>query len=539
MNFFNRAVKNVTRKLSKTILLILTFLLVGTLVIVGLGVSNASTQAKTLTRQKMRAVATLDVDYTAWYNYIETIQDEDERSKAASNYPSVTLAEVKDILKDSRVKTANALETMFAYPDDSGLDYVHLNNSAEENSGGGQSCYMDENGNNKCVEYVEPTYLLKTNYFPNMIEIEDGDYKISEGRFYTQEEIDNASKVCLVSKAFAEHNNLKVGDTISFLTNSASDISVMYGEDMGITSEDYTCELQIIGIFEHNSTITPDTQGYDYLSPYQNADNMFLMPGTTYKSINIPLQQKVFDYYKTKNPDDEYYQDDSNRPSIDNLSQVTLNSVTLLLNDPLEVDNFVADYKDNLGDYKTINVDNSEFNKLAKPLDTLTMYANFIVWLVVINAVVIITLITALTLKTREYEIGVLLSLGASKFKVVSQFFVELALVALLGFTLSIGTGSLIADKVGQTVLQYQIASSGLDDEDSSNDNFYVDDVWNNDYTSEVSLEDIVGNYHVSISPLIIAEIYIVGLVIVLISILIPSMMIMRFNPKKILMNQN
>ncbi len=539
MNFFNRAVKNVTRKLSKTILLILTFLLVGTLVIVGLGVSNASTQAKTLTRQKMRAVATLDVDYTAWYNYIETIQDEDERNKAASNYPSVTLAEVNDILKDSRVKTANALETMFAYPDDSGLDYVHLNNSAEENSGGGQSCYMDENGNSKCVEYVEPTYLLKTNYFPNMIEIEDGDYKISEGRFYTQEEIDNASKVCLVSKAFAEHNNLKVGDTISFLTNSASDISVMYGEDMGITSEDYTCELQIIGIFEHNSTITPDTQGYDYLSPYQNADNMFLMPGTTYKSINIPLQQKVFDYYKTKNPDDEYYQDDSNRPSIDNLSQVTLNSVTLLLNDPLEVDNFVADYKDNLGDYKTINVDNSEFNKLAKPLDTLTMYANFIVWLVVINAVVIITLITALTLKTREYEIGVLLSLGASKFKVVSQFFVELALVALLGFTLSIGTGSLIADKVGQTVLQYQIASSGLDDEDSSNDNFYVDDVWNNDYTSDVSLEDIVGNYHVSISPLIIAEIYIVGLVIVLISILIPSMMIMRFNPKKILMNQN
>ena len=539
MNFFNRAVKNVSRKLSKTILLILTFLLVGTLVIVGLGVSNASTQAKILTRQKMRAVATLEVDSMAWYNYVDSIQDEDERNKAYQKYPSVTLAEVQDILKDSRVKTANAIETLFAYPDDSGLDYVHLNNSAEENSGGGQSCYTDENGNSKCVEYTEPSYLIKTNYFPSMIEIEDGDYKISEGRFYTQDEIDNSSKVCLVSKAFAEHNGLKVGDTISFLTNSASDISVMYGEDMGITSEDYTCELQVIGIFEHNSTITPDTQGYDYLSPYQNPDNMILMPGTTYKATSVPLQQKVFDYYKTKNPDDEYYQDESNRPSIDNLSQITLNSVVLLLNDPLEVDDFVSDYKDKLGDYKTISVDNSEFNKLAKPLDTLTMYANFIVWLVVINAVVIITLITALTLKTREYEIGVLLSLGASKIKVVAQFFVELALVALLGFTLSIGTGSLIADKVGQTVLQYQIASSGLDEDSSDNNFYYNDDVWNNSYTSEVSLEDIVSNYHVSISPIIIAEIYIVGLVIVLISILIPSMMIMRFNPKKILLNQN
>ena len=538
MNFFNRAIKNVTRRLSKTILLTLTFLLVGTLVIVGLGVSNASTQAKILTRQKMRAVATLEVDSMAWYNYVDSIQDEDERNKAYSNYPSVTLAEVKDILKDNRVKTANAIDSVFAYPDDSGLDYVHLNNSAEENSGGGQSCYTDENGNSKCVEYVEPSYLIKTNYFPSMIEIEDGDYKISEGRFYTQEEIDNSEKVCLVTKAFAEHNSLKIGDSISFLTNSAADISVMYDEDMGITSEDYTVELSIIGIYEHNQAVTPDTQGYDYLSPYQNPDNTILMPGTTYKATNVPLQQKIFDYYKTKNPDDEYYQNESNRPSIDNLSQVTLNSVTLLLKDPLEVDQFVEDYAGNLGDYKTITVDNSEFNKLAKPLDTLTMYANFIVWLVVINAVVIITLITALTLKTREYEIGVLLSLGASKFKVVAQFFVELALVALLGFTLSIGTGSLLANKVGQTVLQYQISSSGLDEENNSND-YYFGDIYNNDYTSEVSLDDIVSNYNVSISPLIIAEIYIVGLIIVLISILIPSMMIMRFNPKKILMNQN
>ncbi len=539
MNFFNRAIKNVTRRASKTILLTLTFLLVGTLVIVGLGVSNASTQAKTLTRQKMRAVATLEVDSMAWYNYVDSIQDEDERNKAYQNYPSVTLAEVNDILKDSRVKTANAIDSVFAYPDDSGLDYVHLNNSAEENSGGGQSCYTDENGNSKCVEYVEPTYLIKTNYFPSMIEIEDGDYKISEGRFYTQEEIDNSEKVCLVSKAFAEHNSLKVGDSISLLTNSAADISVMYGEDMNITADDYTLNLTIIGIYEHNQTVTPDTQGYDYLSPYQNPDNTILMPGTTYKATSVPLQQKVFDYYKTKNPDDEYYQDESNRPSIDNLSQVTLNSVTLLLKDPLEVDQFVEDYSGKLGDYKTITVDNSEFNKLAKPLDTLTMYANFIVWLVVINAVVIITLITALTLKTREYEIGVLLSLGASKFKIVAQFFVELALVALLGFTLSIGTGSLLANKVGQTVLQYQISSSGLDEEDSNSTDYYFGDIYGGDYTTDISLDDIVSNYNVSISPLIIAEIYIVGLIIVLISILIPSMMIMRFNPKKILMNQN
>ena len=97
MNFFNRAVKNVTRKISKSILLILTFLLIGTLVIVGLGVSNAAKEAKILTRQKMRAVATMEVDYTAYYKYIETLEDEDEINKAYQNYPTVTLAEEKDL----------------------------------------------------------------------------------------------------------------------------------------------------------------------------------------------------------------------------------------------------------------------------------------------------------------------------------------------------------------------------------------------------------------------------------------------------------
>lgn len=538
MNFFNRAIKNVTRKMSKSILLTLTFLLVGTLVIVGLGVSNAASQAKILTRKKMRAVATMEVDYDKYYAYIQTLEDEDEINKAYENYPSVTLAEVKDILKDSRVKTANAIENGQGYSDGN-FDYVHLNNEYESNNNSGQSCYTDSDGNSVCNEYVEPTYFIKANYFPSMIEFEDGDYKIVDGSFYTQDDIDKANKVCLVSKAFAELNGLKVGDTFSYDALSPTDIK--YYSDSGFTLEesDYHVELKIIGIFEHNQAITPDSPNYNWTSPYENPDNLILMPGTTYHEIQLPLSQKMFDYYASQNPDDSYYSDPNNRPTND-LNNISLGSVTLLLNDPLEVDAFVEEYKDSLGEYKKITVDNEEFNKLAKPLDTLSIYATFIVWLVVINAIVIITLITALTLKTREYEIGVLLSLGASKFKIVAQFFVELALVALIGFTLSIGTGSLIANKVGQTVLEYQISSSGLNEEEDNNSYIvYGSSLWDNDYNSEVTLDDLVSNYNVSISPLIILEIYVVGLAIVLVSILIPSLMIMRFNPKKILMNQN
>jgi len=263
---------------------------------------------------------------------------------------------------------------------------------------------------------------------------------------------------------------------------------------------------------------------------------MFLLPNTAFDDMRLTIAQKQFDHWAEQNPEDEYYQNPDNRPTAEDV--LYLNDVTLLLNDPLQVDDFVAEYGEKVGEFFSLSANNEEFERLAKPLDTLSLYAKFIVWLVVINAIVIITLVTALTLKNREYEIGVLLSIGASKAKIIAQFFIELAIVAILGFTLSIVSGSMIANKVGQTVLNYQIASSGVNETDDY-DYYDYTSIWDTDYTSDVTLDDLVSEYNVTVSPLIIGEIYVVGLGIVLISTIIPSMMIMRFNPKRILMNQN
>ncbi len=115
--------------------------------------------------------------------------------------------------------------------------------------------------------------------------------------------------------------------------------------------------------------------------------------------------------------------------------------------------------------------------------------------------------------------------------------FIELALVSIIGLSLSVVSGSIIANKVGQTVLQYQIQESDIESEEEYNYNYYS--IWDNDYSTDVSLDDLIAEYSVQVSPIIIGEIYVLGLGIVFISIIIPSLMIMRFNPKKILMNQN
>ena len=535
MNFIQRAIKNVTRKFSKSILLIITFFVIGNFVIIGLGVANAADDAKTLTRKKMRAVVTYSVDYDAIMRYTDTITDQDELDEFYQNYPQVKAADLKEILADSRVSTANAFCNQTAFIAD-GYDFVHLNNEAEENmeSSNNQSCYIDENGQQVCQKYIDPVHFIKGNMFPNMIEFVDGQYTLVDGRFYTQEEIDNAEYVVLISQAFAEVNNLSVGDTYSYYVTTPN-IADNY-EGMEMDESVIKKDFEIIGIFDHNNKILPGSSNFNYTYPYENPDNMLLIPSTTAYMSSLELQQVLFDYYAERNPEDDYYKPE-NRPNEDIANNTNVSDCTFLLNDPLEVDDFVESYKGSLPQFMKLDANNEEFKRLSKPLDTLGLYANFIIWLVVINAIVIISLVTALTLKTREYEIGVLLSVGASKLKIVGQFFIELAIVAILGFSLAVASGSVVANKVGQQVLEYQIQESEVNEEDEYEYEYYS--IWDSDYTTEITLDDLVGEYNVSVSPLIIGEIYVLGLGIVLISILIPSLMIMRFNPKKILMNQN
>ena len=530
MNFFNRALKNVTRKMSKSVLLAVTFFLIGNLVIIGLGINNAAENAKILTRQKMRAVVSLELDYTTYYNDADKITDDDEREEFYKNSPRLTLDKVEKLKADSRVKAVNFISTQQMYAKD--FESVPLNNDFDKNYNQQENAEASVDGAVSMMSYNwKPADLrVQTNRYPDMIEFQDGTYEMLEGRFYTQEDIDNSAAVVCIPKELAELNYLRVGDTISVNITDPSQIMDMEGSEL--TEDDLLLSLEVIGIYKSNEQLDPNSDEYKWMARYESPQNTLLMPATTASDKYYDFYVKSYRYYMTTMP--EYYKEEDimSKEDYDRASKAVY-----LLEDPLQVDQFVEDYQDQTGDYVILNANNETFKKLARPLDTLSLFSNIIVWIVVINAVVIITLVTALTLKTREYEIGVLLSIGVSKAKIVAQFFIELVIVALIGFTLSVASGSLVAKQVGKMVLNYQVDTENkYADENDDNNNFYYGET---NYFTEITQDDLLAEYDVQISPMIIAEIYILGIGVVFISILIPSFMIMRFNPKKILMNQN
>ena len=294
--------------------------------------------------------------------------------------------------------------------------------------------------------------------------------------------------------------------------------------EFGDRIEEPDIEYEIIGIYKNNKVVGENDTWRNNWAQYR-LENQILAPATSIASKMLEVETMMFDYYAEMWPDDEYYTNPAYRPSIDQY----MNQMILLLDDPLYVEDFIESKADILDPYTKLDANDTLFNTFAKPLDTMSLFANIIVWIVVINAIVIITLVTALTMKTREHEIGILLSMGVSKLKVVAQLFLELAIVAVLGFTLAIGSGSLISRNVGQMVLDYQVSSN---DDDDYYYYYYSD---SDSYFTNITQEDMLSEYEVTVNPLIIAEIYGLGLGVVLVATLIPSFMIMRFNPKKIL----
>ncbi len=524
MNALNRAWKYITRKPTKSVLLMITFFLIGNLVILGLGISQAAGNAKILTRKQMRAAVSYEVDYDKFWDYINTLTDEDEINEAYNNYPRINKETAEALTEDSRVKAFNFVQNSIGYS--VGFDHVPVGNEDSRNVEYGS--YIDENG--VTHEYREPDMMIYGTQFPEMIEIADETYTIVSGRFINQDDIDSAAPHVCITEELAEVNNFRVGDTISFSYNDLNYIESIVAESNGeLTADDFYEEYEIIGIYNNKNQVDPNSENFRWMSAYESPQNILIVPMSSY----VESMLNMVNIERTLHP--EYYEDFDEEEYRRGMTEPS--RIIYLLNDPLEVDDFVRDHQSDLGDYLKLNANNDTFKKLARPLDTLSFFSNVIVWIVVINAIVIISLVTALTLKTREYEIGVMLSLGVSKVKIVLQLFAELFLIALLSFTLASVSGSMLAGKVGDMVLDYQTASEAeYSDLDNDNNYYWYGD---NNYFTDITQEDLLSQYEVKVSPVLIGEIYVIGTLVVMISIIIPSFMIMRLNPKQILLEQN
>ena len=508
MDFLIRAIKNVYRKKSKSILLFITFFIIANIVFCGFAVLSASQNISTEIRRKLGTEVLYQIDYTKFYDeYYENCEKSGEECEYKQP-PALSIETAKQIANHENVAFFDITMTAF-FKALNGHQFYYTEEDKERSP-----WYFDEENQSATINAQ-----ILGGAGKSILDFENSIVSLVEGRLYTEEEVEQEKPVVVISEELAILNGYQIGDFIDMGVSIPE-----YNSKWEVTNwNNISLQFEIIGLFD----VLVQPENDSIWDPTRRPENIMYVPF----SVVDQVQEEAF-YIQME----MYNKDEGNEYTYQPNFTVVYN-----IDDPINIDKFREDSKKYLtSDYHMLYANDHQFEQMNEPIKSINVLAKIATYAMVLNGAIIVSLITALTLRERNYEIGVFLSIGVSKIKIISQFFIELLVVAAIAFTLSLGTGHLLTGKVSEILI-----SNGAIGEMEEPD---IDIGFSSKVSSigkpgilpiedgnEVNFGEIVNNTTFGLTRDVVINVFLSGLFIILISTLIPSLLIMRFNPKKIL----
>jgi len=116
-----------------------------------------------------------------------------------------------------------------------------------------------------------------------------------------------------------------------------------------------------------------------------------------------------------------------------------------------------------LPDDYMVRTDESAFESVASPVESLQKLALTFLIIVLVLGSVIMVLLSGIAVRERKYEIGVLRAMGMKKKNVALVFWTEVIVITCICYALGLGIGTLLSQPVSDaiTTKQAQTASTG------------------------------------------------------------------------------
>ena len=306
-------------------------------------------------------------------------------------------------------------------------------------------------------------------------------FRLVEGRHLVE---GDKNKV-LVHKALAEKNNLKVGDRIIGTKDSLD-----YNASKDAPSE---YDLEIVGIFESQNT---DRMG----SKLEIPENLILSDMNTLNAL--------YGYSKGN-------------------SQYT----SAVFNTNKNVDDVISDVNKIQENWSLYNISKSDdtFLALSKSFDSLEKIVNMLLIGSIIVGIIVLSLVLSFWIQGRIHETGILLSIGVGKFKIISQYIIELLLISVLAFGTSYFSSKMISQNIGDAMVS-QASKQAVQEVQQGFGGMSLG------YDANTSLAtQTVDGIDVDVSLKEVLYVYAIGATIIISSVMISSSSIIRLKPKEIL----
>ena len=392
---------SISRRISKSIILILIIFILGNVLCASISFTNSMYNLEKSVKQKLGINISIEKDNEN-YVYKEYNQKKD-KLKLFQN-------EMEQLKNDEMILYCDFQYILSGFKSDS----IFFNNNYFENYSANE------------------LFLIGLNETQFIDEIE-GNIEIIEGRYFTNEEITNKENVIILSDCFTNNNEIKIGDNIQLKRD-------FYDENIKVDYIDYT----VIGIFsKNNENINPDSysiENYDthiyiplttMLNEYEFISNYYELYPKMFKNFTLELNEIKI---KVANVDfeDKFY--------------CLLDKKIDLLND-----NGIQIYE--------VKSNTDIYEKIATPLTLISKIATILKYVSFSSACILSSLCIFLFLKDRKYEIAVLYSLGQEKIQILFKQFLEIYIICMFSISLSLISGYQIAKMYSNYMVENQIAS--------------------------------------------------------------------------------
>lgn len=314
-------------------------------------------------------------------------------------------------------------------------------------------------------------------------------FQLTEGR-HIQTADNNA---VVVSQKLASENGLNIGSTVS----------VRLLPEESKQAEQRVFDLEIVGIFDE---VIP--QEVNTNMPESNIAANFMFIGTAQDRIMLKQKSGLdVDWYPI--------------------------GVNFFVQDPQNMDAVVQDMRQlsNVDwDALKITKNDKAYQAVVQPLEKLGGWINLFIWILIIISIVLLSLVLTLWMRDRIHEIGVYLSIGIKKSKIVLQHILECVLIGLIAFCLSGVCSAVLSDSLGNYLLnqfnaQQEVQTIQQDTQlESQRDPIQV-------RSDQIQVSDI------SITVGIFELLTVIGVLflVIILSVVLSSIAMLRMKPKQIL----
>ena len=498
MNYMKRAIQSLWAKKGRSIIMIAVFSAILIFVLAGLTIRSGADLATTNAKKSVGATVTLWTNREAMFKQSDS-EDENSRPDPGSfERTPVNLSDAKKIAKLSNVKSYS-FEASTSADKSSGIEPISSDSDdSEEESTDEQMAGFGGGGAPGGMSQGD--FQIKgVSESSSYSEFSAGTASLVEGEAITSADEDTNN--VLIEQSLAEANDLSVGDKFKIKDSDDKDV-----------------EVTIKGIYKTSDSGDSMSAQFNFMNPSNTIFSSYTMVNTLTGSEGKTIDSAVYN-----------------------------------LEDPKDMDSFVKQ-ANKLIDTDTFSLETNDqmYQQMLQPLNNVSSFAKNIVILVAVAGVVILTLIIMLSIRERKYEIGVLLSLGESRMKVISQFFVEIFICMIFALGIAAASGNVVGNAVGNQLLSQQTTSQNVEGQEANaaGNNGGPGgqgqmpgggnggprgggQMGGNPFTQTEEIQEL----NISVKPMEILSLAGIGLGISLFSIVLSSAGILRLNPKKILIS--